>query len=423
MASRALHTPRRAATCLLLAALLAMPAAAAAAAPEALDLDRAREQLEQAERSSEQLSEEVAAATGELNRLQDALLAARAQLAVLEEERTAAEQAHATALEHVDDTRAEVARRDQALADTLARWNDGRRRLADQAVHAYKHGNGMAGEVLVRGVVTAGDWHEVAVTLTTVERLASDGRDAVDREARDTRAIAQLRAAADEARALALVAARTAQHEAEELARVTTAAAATTARIDADEQARRAALAGLEADLQARAMLVAELEATVARLELDAQRVFVPIDVDLDPFGPPPAWGAQLPGDGPRWSAAIEATAARHGVDGRLFAALVWSESNFSPGVVSHAGALGLAQLMPGTARGLGVDPRDPLDNLDGGARYLRTQLETFGRVDLALAAYNAGPGRVERAGGIPNIVETQVYVRRVLDRYERLGG
>ena len=421
MAPRALHTARRAATCLLLGALLASPATAAVAAPD--ELDRARGELEQAERSSEQLREDVAAATAELARLQDALLAARAQLATLEEERTAAEEAHATSLEHVDDTRAEVARRDQALADTLARWNDGRRQLADQVVHAYKHGNGLAGEVLVRGVVTAGDWHEVAVTLTTVERLASDGRDAVDRDARDTREIAQLRAAADQARAQALVAARAAGQEADEVTRITAAAAATTARIDADEQARRAALAGLEADAQARATLVAELEATVARLELDAQRVFVPIDVDLDPFGPPPAWGTQLPGDGPRWSAAIEATAARNGIDGRLFAALVWSESNFSPGVVSHAGALGLAQLMPGTARGLGVDPRDPLDNLDGGARYLRTQLETFGRVDLALAAYNAGPGRVQRAGGIPDIVETQVYVQRVLDRYERLGG
>jgi hypothetical protein len=129
-------------------------------------------------------------------------------------------------------------------------------------------------------------------------------------------------------------------------------------------------------------------------------RVFVPIVVDLDVHGPPPAWASRLPAAGRPYAAAIEATAARHGIDGRLLAALVWTESNFRPDAVSHAGALGLAQLMPGTARGLGVDPRDPLQNLDGGARYLRTQLDRFGRVDLALAAYNAGPGRVQPPAG-----------------------
>lgn len=117
------------------------------------------------------------------------------------------------------------------------------------------------------------------------------------------------------------------------------------------------------------------------------------------------------------------AAARRHAVPEDLFLRLVQAESAWRPAARSHKGAIGLAQLMPGTARGLGVDPRDPLQNLDGGARYLRTQLEAFGRVDLALAAYNAGPGRVRSAGGIPRIVETQLYVTRVLERYERLGG
>ena len=89
---------------------------------------------------------------------------------------------------------------------------------------------------------------------------------------------------------------------------------------------------------------------------------------------------------------------------------------------MSHAGAIGLSQLMPGTAAGLGVDPWDPVQNMVGGARYLRAQLERFGSADLALAAYNAGPGRVESAGRtVPQITETQVYVLRVLERYESL--
>ena len=109
------------------------------------------------------------------------------------------------------------------------------------------------------------------------------------------------------------------------------------------------------------------------------------------------------------------------GVDPVLFAALVWTESGFRPGALSPAGAIGLAQLMPGTARGLRVDPYDPLQNLAGGATYLRQQLVGFGRADHALAAYNAGPARVRQHGGIPPIVETQVYVLRVLERVDTL--
>ena len=131
---------------------------------------------------------------------------------------------------------------------------------------------------------------------------------------------------------------------------------------------------------------------------------------------------AALPADAARWTAEIDAAARRAGVDPRLLTALVWAESDFQPDAVSHAGAVGLTQLMPGTARGLGVDPNDPVQNLDGGARYLRAQLDRFGRVDLALAAYNAGPGRVAQAGGIPRITETQNYVTRVLSYVDRLS-
>lgn len=137
----------------------------------------------------------------------------------------------------------------------------------------------------------------------------------------------------------------------------------------------------------------------------------------------PGEWAERLPPAGREFADEIEAAARRHGLDPTLLAGLVQAESGFRPDVVSHAGAIGLAQLMPGTAEGLGVDPHDPVQNLDGGARYLREQLDRFGSVELALAAYNAGPGRVAQAGGIPRIAETQAYVPRVLHNQAVLQG
>ena len=107
--------------------------------------------------------------------------------------------------------------------------------------------------------------------------------------------------------------------------------------------------------------------------------------------------------------------ARRYGVPEDLFMRVIQQESGFQPDVTSPAGAYGLAQLMPGTAADLGVDPRDPLQNLAGGARYLRQQLDAFGDPALALAAYNAGPGRVRQYNGIPPFEETQNYVRTIL--------
>ena len=102
-----------------------------------------------------------------------------------------------------------------------------------------------------------------------------------------------------------------------------------------------------------------------------------------------------------------------------LFQSLVKQESAFNNAAISPVGALGFCQLMPGTAADLGVDPSDPLQNLDGGARYLATQLNTFGRIDFALAAYNAGPGNVQKYGGVPPFEETQNYVRRISGFYD----
>ena len=120
----------------------------------------------------------------------------------------------------------------------------------------------------------------------------------------------------------------------------------------------------------------------------------------------------------PRYTAKIAELAARFDLSPSLLEALVWQESRWRENAVSPVGARGLAQLMPGTARYLGVDSADPFQNLEGGARYLREQLDRFdGNLEKALAAYNAGPGRVERAGGIPNIRETQNYVAAIMGR------
>lgn len=118
------------------------------------------------------------------------------------------------------------------------------------------------------------------------------------------------------------------------------------------------------------------------------------------------------------WRAPLENAAARHGVSPHLLAALVWQESRWHPQAISPKGAVGLGQLMPATARQLAVDPRDPQANLDGAARYLRQMLDTFGGdIDRALAAYNAGAARVIRAGGVPPIAETRLYVASILNR------
>ena len=127
-----------------------------------------------------------------------------------------------------------------------------------------------------------------------------------------------------------------------------------------------------------------------------------------------------------RWSSDLLVASARHDVPTSLLLAVIMEESGGDPDATSERGARGLMQLMPATAREMGVeDPGQPGPNIAGGARYLSEQLERFeGRLDLALAAYNAGPGAVEKAGRqVPNYPETRRYVDRVSARFHRLEG
>jgi len=132
---------------------------------------------------------------------------------------------------------------------------------------------------------------------------------------------------------------------------------------------------------------------------------------------------ASPPETTPPLYAMADKAALQHGIDPLLFRALIKQESNWNPNAVSHAGAAGLTQLMPATAKSeCGLSPKERFDvekNLDCGASYFAAQLRRFGAVDLALAAYNSGPNRVARLGRIPRIRETQNYVSRIMANWQ----
>lgn len=143
----------------------------------------------------------------------------------------------------------------------------------------------------------------------------------------------------------------------------------------------------------------------------------------LNPMGPgfSISGGQSAPAD---IKAMITQAAQEAGIDEHLLDAVVQAESSYNPTARSRAGAVGLAQLMPDTAKSLGVtNLTDPLQSVRGGAKYLAQLLSRFGDMRLAIAGYNAGPNAVEKAGGIPNYPETRAYVDRVMKLYKDKGG
>ncbi len=141
--------------------------------------------------------------------------------------------------------------------------------------------------------------------------------------------------------------------------------------------------------------------------------------VDLRSPRTPTAGSASTGVDGPLpagvpYRDLFESAASTYGIPSRLLAALAKEESGYRNDAVSSVGALGIMQFMPATARGIGIDPLDPAQAINGAARYLRAQIDRFGSTELALAAYNAGPGAVARAGGVPPYTETRNAIRKV---------
>ena len=139
----------------------------------------------------------------------------------------------------------------------------------------------------------------------------------------------------------------------------------------------------------------------------------------------PGDWANGLPSPAMPWVVPIEQIAREEGLDPRLLASVVWVESNFNPKAVSPKGAIGIAQVMPETAKELGIRIKDPLENLAGGAHYLRINIQRFGRVDYALAAYNGGPTRMADAKTLARLSDPDIrtYVKDVLQTYQGLGG
>lgn len=392
--------------------LVVLPGAGSAAVQ---DLDRARAGLDDALARVEQVGDALEDSRAERQRLAADLVELRDRLDDAERRAERAEDVAARAQAALAGAVGDLDAQAAALA---AAQQD----VDDRAATLWMRGTG-TDRALLAGLWGATRLHDVAVRATAMGHLSeldrvrlAESLDLTLAVARDRDASGRVRSRAAAATADAVAARRRAEGLVAEREGLLAAAA------DA-EQREAALLAELEADVDARRALLTELTLRAQEQQLADLDAWLAEQTVVDLDAPPPVWASALPADGREWAPVITHAAGVAGVDPVLFAALVWTESGFRPSALSPVGAIGLAQLMPDTARGLGVDPYDPLQNLVGGATYLRQQLVRFGRVDHALAAYNAGPSRVERHGGIPPIVETEVYVLRVLERVELLQG
>ncbi len=390
-------------------------------------LEEAMARLDAARRELDQVESRLSAANAELGRTQTAYEQAEIDYeeAVEEAERTA------TALILAEQR---LERAEQLLAAALDREETAIERLEARVVKAFKDGSTHPTIGLAQGIINAGNWHDIARSTQIYQRTVADDRSLVQ-EALDARreadlARAEANAAQREAQDLAILAEAAEQRaadELDELERLVEERQAAVNQVAAEHARRESIFQELEADASVMQALANELQSRIAQLRGGGVcQGRVPAGASVFSPGSLPGWAQRLVSRISRandWVHAVAVASSKHGVDPRVMSALVWSESAFRPDAVSRAGAIGLAQLMPGTARGLGVDPWNPEQNLDGGARYLAMQVDRFGSLELGLAAYNAGPGNVIRYGGIPPFAETQIYVVRVIERCQAIAG
>ncbi|GEM_PF-2524933 len=415
---------RRAVPAVLAAALLLGAVAGPAVADE---LEQRRSELEEVNRRIAEIEARLDAAADELEAIDRRLGSANAELRRVRADLAAAEDGIAAA--SADE--AAAIERERAAEDRLAevetRSGEVRDRLQARIVQTFKYGRAATADIIMRGTVGALDLHDLAVTLATVGRITDDDRTLVDDLETLAAEVTDLIAEAVAARTAAVTARDEATRQRDRVAELEDEQRRVVAGIDAERRRQRALLDELENDQEVMAALAKRITEQIRAIELSRFTALRPVG---GVWVGVPGWAPRLPAQGQPYSALVASAAATQGVDDRLLGALTWTESGFRPGAVSHAGAAGLTQLMPGTARGLGlrvdssVDQRfDPELNLNGGAKYLRQQLVRFGSMELALAAYNAGPTRVARCGCIPNITETQFYVLRVLSRFQHLSS
>ncbi|MDX1658757.1 MAG: transglycosylase SLT domain-containing protein [Nitriliruptorales bacterium] len=410
---------------LLVAAGSLLPVAVVDAAEDPLEeLQETRDQLEEAGRDLEQLEHELDVARARIEEIDTRLARVTGELAAIRDDLAAAQDR----LEDANQREREAAAALQTATDDLGAhvtaWEDNQQRLDARVTEIYKHGSSRPAQLLAEGIVRSKDLHSVTVTVRTVEGIVERDRELVRSNIELAKLAADARARFADARRVTLRERRVVADEVERIEELVARQERLVAEVERERQERASILATIATDRATQVVLIRRLEERVEELADELFQAILTEQLDIPFDGPMPAWAAGLPNHGRQWAPAINAAASAVGLDGRLFAALVWTESNFHPAAVSSAGAIGLSQLMPATAESLGVDPWDPLQNLAGGARYLRAMVTRFGTADLALAAYNAGPGAVEAAGNqIPDIVETQLYVLAVLERYERLLG
>jgi soluble lytic murein transglycosylase-like protein/flagellar biosynthesis chaperone FliJ len=401
--------------------------AVAPPAPAVADLGRTQQELDQVTRDLEsivrqldEIADEIEAIDRRLGTANAELRNIRADLAVAETGIGAAQAAEAAALARIEEA-------EQRLAEVQVEIVTTRERLQGRLVQTFKYGRTTSVDIVMRGTVGALDLHELALTLSTIGRITDDDRGLV--AAMESLAVEQEALIVEQtaARVAAVEARDAAVRQRNRIAELEAEQRRVVATINSDRARRKAVFDELDADKSKLAALAAALAEEIRRLQLANLSVIMPVG---GVFVGVPDWAPRLPVSGQPYSALVASAAATQGVDGRLLAALVWSESAFRPNAVSRAGAAGLSQLMPATARGLGlrvdsvVDERfDPERNLNAGARYLRAQIVRFGSVELGLAAYNAGPGNVVRYGGIPPFAETQFYVYIVMRRYATIVG